>query len=132
VGMATTPGGRGYWLAGADGGIFTFGDAPFAGSAGGLRLAGPVVSVAASPRGLGYWLVGADGGIFSYGDAGFAGSLGGLRLAAPIVALAPRPVVEPAAVSIFFYPWYAPPSLRTGHRHWAQNGPAPPSAIRAI
>ena len=93
--MAPPPAGGGYWLAAADGGIFSFGDAPFAGSAGGLRLAGPVVSMAATPRGLGYWLVGSDGGIFSFGDAGFAGSLGGLRLAAPIVALAPRPAVTP-------------------------------------
>src|SRR5581483_5534390 len=131
VGMAATPGGRGYWLAAADGGIFSFGDAPFAGSAGGLRLAGPVVSVAAAPRGLGYWLVGADGGVFSYGDAAFSGSLGGLRLAAPIVALAPRPVVEPAEVSIFFYPWYSVPGVdpRAGWRHWEQNGHAPPADI---
>jgi hypothetical protein len=131
VGMATTPGGRGYWLAGSDGGIFSYGDAPFAGSAGGQPLAGPVVSVAATPRGLGYWLVGSDGGIFSYGDAGFAGSLGGLRLAAPIVALAPRPVVTPAEVSIFFYPWYATPGLRTGYRHWEQNGHTPAGDIGA-
>jgi hypothetical protein len=133
VGMATTPGGRGYWLSASDGGIFAFGDAPFAGSAGGQRLAGPVVSVAATPRGLGYWLVGSDGGIFSYGDAGFAGSLGAVRLAAPIVALAPRPVVAPAEVSIFFYPWYATPATapRTAYRHWEQNGHTPPNDIGA-
>ncbi len=34
--MAATPDGRGYWLVASDGGIFTFGDAPFYGSAGGL------------------------------------------------------------------------------------------------
>jgi hypothetical protein len=133
VGMATTPGGRGYWLAGADGGLFAFGDAPFAGSAGAERLAGPVVSIAATPRGLGYWLVGSDGGIFSFGAAGFAGSLARLRLAAPIVALAPRPVVAPAEVSIFFYPWYATPATapRTAYRHWEQNGHTPAEDIGA-
>jgi hypothetical protein len=133
VGWATTPGGRGYWLAAADGGIFNFGDAPFAGSAGGLRLGGPVVSVAAAPRGLGYWLVGAVGGIFSYGEAGYAGSLGGLRLVAPIVTLAPRPVITPAEVSIFFYPWYSKPGVdvRAGWRHWEQNGHTPPADIGA-
>jgi hypothetical protein len=30
--MAATPDGRGYWLVASDGGIFTFGDAPFFGS----------------------------------------------------------------------------------------------------
>src|SRR5438067_224339 len=133
VTLAASPTGKGYWLVASDGGVFAFGDAPFAGSAGGLRLSGPVVSVAAAPRGLGYWLVGADGGIFSYGDAGFGGSLGGIRLAAPIVGLAPRPLVEPAEVSIFFYPWYATPATapRTGYRHWEQNGHSPPDDIGA-
>ena len=86
----------------------------------------------------------------SYGEAGFAGSLargmggvpptgaagaanGKLRLAAPIVALAPRPVIVPAEVSIFFYPWYATPATapRTGYRHWEQNGHTPPYDIGA-
>jgi hypothetical protein len=135
VGMAATPGGRGYWLAAADGGVFTFGDAPFAGSAGGAHLAGPVVAVAGTPRGLGYWLVGSDGGVFSFGDARFAGSLGGLHLAAPIVGVAPRPVIEPAEVSIFFYPWYSIPGVgaradwQPDYRHWTQNGHAPPDDI---
>ncbi|HVW35024.1 MAG TPA: hypothetical protein VHL53_21000 [Acidimicrobiia bacterium] len=133
VGIAPTPGGRGYWLAAADGGVFTFGDAPFAGSAGGLPLAQPVVAVAAAPRGLGYWLVGGDGGVFSYGAAPFAGSLGGLKLVAPIVTLAPRPVIERAETSIFYYPWYSVPGvdLRAGWRHWEQNGHTPPSDIGA-
>jgi|GEM_PF-5167151 len=130
VGMAATPGGRGYWLAAADGEIFPFGDAPAAGSAAGLHLAGPVVAVAATPRGLGYWLAGSDGGIFSFGDAGFGGSLGGMRLAAPVVSLAARPFVEPAEVSIFFYPWYSVPGVdaRAGWRHWDQNKTTTPNS----
>jgi hypothetical protein len=32
VGMAATPDGKGYWLVASDGGIFTFGDAPYLGS----------------------------------------------------------------------------------------------------
>jgi hypothetical protein len=31
--MAATPTGKGYWFVAADGGVFTFGDAPFYGSA---------------------------------------------------------------------------------------------------
>ena len=34
VGMAATPSGHGYWLVASDGGIFSFGDAPFYGSTG--------------------------------------------------------------------------------------------------
>jgi N-acetylmuramoyl-L-alanine amidase len=55
--MAPTPDGKGYWLVAADGGIFTFGDAPFYGSEGGRQLAAPVVGMAATPTGNGYWLV---------------------------------------------------------------------------
>ena len=46
VGMAATPDGEGYWLVASDGGIFTFGDAGFYGSAGSLRLNEPIVGMA--------------------------------------------------------------------------------------
>ena len=46
VGIASTPDGAGYWLQGSDGGIFTFGDAPFLGSMGGLPLNAPMVGIA--------------------------------------------------------------------------------------
>ncbi|MHB8221091.1 MAG: hypothetical protein ACYDHU_12340, partial [Acidimicrobiales bacterium] len=48
VGIAPTPDGRGYWLVGADGGVFAFGDAGFAGSAAGDGT-NDVVGVVASP-----------------------------------------------------------------------------------
>jgi N-acetylmuramoyl-L-alanine amidase len=91
VGMATTLGAEGYWLVGADGGVFCFGDAGFWGSTGSLRLNAPVVGMAATPDGHGYWLVAADGGVFSFGDAGFWGSTGSLRLNAPVVGMAATP-----------------------------------------
>ncbi len=47
--MAATPDGHGYWLVAADGGVFAFGDAAFAGSAGGLHLNAPIVGMAAGP-----------------------------------------------------------------------------------
>jgi hypothetical protein len=75
--MAATPDGRGYWLVGSDGGILTYGDAGFFGSAGGLHLSAPVVGMAATQGGGGYWLLGADGGIFTYGDARFSGAAAG-------------------------------------------------------
>ncbi len=91
VGIAATPDGRGYWLVGADGGVFTFGDAAFEGSLGNLTLNAPIVGIASTPDGRGYWLVGADGGVFTFGDAAFEGSLGNLTLNAPIVGIASTP-----------------------------------------
>jgi hypothetical protein len=46
VGIAATPDGRGYWEVAADGGVFSFGDAPFLGSMGGTRLNAPIVGIA--------------------------------------------------------------------------------------
>ena len=70
---------HGYHLVGSDGGVFSYGDAPFAGSTGGHRLNQPVVGMTAAHSGTGYWMVAADGGIFNYGGAGFYGSMGGRR-----------------------------------------------------
>jgi hypothetical protein len=81
----------GYWLAGSDGGIFTFGNALFYGSTGGITLNAPIVGMAATPDGQGYWLVGSDGGIFTFGDAGFYGSTGSITLNKPIVGMATTP-----------------------------------------
>ncbi len=61
----------------ADGGVFTFGDAPFLGSMGGHVLNDPVVGMAPSPHDGGYLLVATDGGIFGFGRTSFFGSLGG-------------------------------------------------------
>ena len=82
---------QGYWLAASDGGIFSYGNAQFYGSAGSLHLNAPVVGMAATHDAAGYWLVASDGGIFSYGDAGFFGSTGGLVLNKPVVGMAPTP-----------------------------------------
>ena len=73
VGMAATPTGKGYWLCAADGGIFAFGDAAFAGSMGSQHLARPMVGLAGDGATGGYWTVAADGGIFAF-DAPFLGS----------------------------------------------------------
>jgi hypothetical protein len=91
VGMAATPSGRGYWLLGRDGGVFSFGDARFFGSTGGMRLNQPVNGMAVTPSGQGYWLVASDGGVFAFGDARFWGSTGATRLNQPIGAMAVTP-----------------------------------------
>jgi hypothetical protein len=90
VGMATTADGRGYWLAGADGGVFAF-HAPFYGSIGRRSLLQAVAGITAAPNGRGYWLVARDGGVFGFGNARYYGSLGRTRLRAPIRSLAAAP-----------------------------------------
>ena len=89
--MAATHDGGGYWLVASDGGIFSYGDAHFHGSAGSLPLNAPIVGMAATPDGGGYWLVARDGGVFTYGNAVFAGSAGGLVLDAPVTGMASTP-----------------------------------------
>jgi hypothetical protein len=85
------PPSQGYWMAGADGSVYGFGNAAVLGSMAGHPLARPVVGMAPTPDHKGYWLVASDGGIFSFGDAAFYGSTGGMALDAPIVGMAPTP-----------------------------------------
>lgn len=92
VDIAATRSGRGYWAVAADGGVFAFGDARFAGSVADRSLAAPIVGIAAAPHGNGYWLVGSDGGVFAFGDAAFHGAMGNPgAMIAPIVAIASTP-----------------------------------------
>ncbi len=101
VGIAATADGKGYWLVASDGGVFTFGDAGFFGSASqlnpatppggtnGITLNKPVVGIAATADGKGYWLVASDGGVFTFGDAGFYGSLPGEAVYSTATGIAP-------------------------------------------
>jgi hypothetical protein len=91
VGIASTKSGNGYWMVGADGGIYSFGDAPYLGSLGSVALNSPIVAIEPSVTGNGYWLVAADGGIFAYGDAAFYGSLANVHLVGPIVSMERTP-----------------------------------------
>jgi len=84
---------QGFWLLGADGGVFSFGTAPFYGSIGGIPLNKRIVSMAARPDGGGYWFVASDGGIFAY-KAPFWGSTGSTVLNKPIVGMAATPSGE--------------------------------------
>ena len=91
AGVAATADGLGYWVVAADGGIFSYGNAAFEGSTGGIHLNAPIVGMAATPTGRGYWLVAYDGGVFAFGDAPFEGSMGGRQLNQPIVGMAATP-----------------------------------------
>jgi hypothetical protein len=77
----------GYWLAAADGGIFSYGAAGFHGSMGGKILNQPIVGISALSDDEGYRLVARDGGVFCFG-ASYHGSMGGRHLNAPIVGIA--------------------------------------------
>jgi hypothetical protein len=78
--------GMGYWLVAADGGIFSFGDAPFRGSMGATPLNQPITGMVRFRNG--YLMVGADGGIFNFSDSPFLGSLGANPPVRPIVSVA--------------------------------------------
>ena len=81
----------GYRTVASDGGIFTFGGAPFYGSTGAIHLNRPIVGMA-DANGGGYYLVASDGGIFNFGPgAAFYGSTGAQALNAPIVGMAVDP-----------------------------------------
>jgi SpoIID/LytB domain protein len=81
----------GYWINASDGGVFSFGNAQFYGSTGGMRLNQPVVGMASTHDAGGYWEVASDGGVFSFGDASFHGSTGSIRLNKPMVGMAVTP-----------------------------------------
>src|SRR5437763_937247 len=81
----------GYWMVASDGGIFSFGDAAFHGSTGGLVLRKPVAGMTVTPSGHGYWLVTSDGGVLAYGDARYFGAATGKTDAHPAVGLTASP-----------------------------------------
>jgi hypothetical protein len=49
VGIAANPDGSGYWLVAFDGGVFSFGGAPYEGSMGGSPIDAAIVGIAAPP-----------------------------------------------------------------------------------
>jgi hypothetical protein len=77
----------GYWLAGADGGVFALGGTPFFGSATTGQLTGPVIGIASLPNNAGYWLVTSNGGVFPFGAAVNYGTEAKHKLHAPIVGI---------------------------------------------
>jgi hypothetical protein len=87
AGVAASANGKGFWAFAADGGVFTFGDTAFHGSATRKHLRAPIVGMDSSASGRGYWLVARDGGVFAFGDARYHGSVAHSQLTSPIVAI---------------------------------------------
>src|SRR5262249_30263917 len=90
VAMSRTVSGKGYWLVGADGGVFTFGDARFHGS-GGSKFFGVVIDLAPGANGRGYWLPNSVGPAFQLGEGAVyrGGFRRNIELATGIAATAP-------------------------------------------
>ena len=62
--------GGGYFMVAADGGVFAFGDATFAGSCPGIGTCpGSAVAVLPDATGTGYWLVTSVGAVYAFGTA---------------------------------------------------------------
>ncbi len=66
-GEGSNPDAAGYWLIGADGAVYGFGNAPYLGGPHGLTS--PVVSLATTPTGQGYYVFSKNGYVNAYGDA---------------------------------------------------------------
>ena len=86
-----TNAGGGYWVLGADGGVFAFGRAHFYGRpaapAGNTRFVG----LAATRTGRGYWVVDSRGSVRGFGDAKLFGPRAGTRFRTRIVGMTATP-----------------------------------------
>jgi N-acetylmuramoyl-L-alanine amidase-like protein len=89
VAITAHPDGRGYWLLGADGGVFAV-DTTFFGSVADRRPQPSAVQLRATPTGEGYYVAGADGAVFVFGDADQRRELPGDANANGVVDLALR------------------------------------------
>ena len=77
VGMVPSSDDGGYFMVAADGGVFAFGDARYAGSCPGIGgCAGSAVAVMPDNSGNGYWVVTSAGNIYAFGDAPYLGAPG--------------------------------------------------------
>jgi peptidase A4-like protein/IPT/TIG domain-containing protein len=77
VGMVPSADGHGYFMVAADGGVFAFGDATFAGSCPGIGgCSGAAVAVMPDASGGGYWLVTQTGNVYTFGNALYEGAPG--------------------------------------------------------
>jgi hypothetical protein len=71
---------RGYWEIASDGGVFSFGDAPFYGSTASGGNDSPIVGMAPTYGNGGYWEVEQSGGLHDLGDATGLGSSPGFAV----------------------------------------------------
>jgi cell wall-associated NlpC family hydrolase len=106
--MASTPDGHGYWMVAADGGVFSFGDAAFYGSAAGTT-GEPIERLVPTGDGRGYWILAQSGTAEPFGDA--AGR------SVPAQALMFKPVTAGDRAVLFAFQQLGKPYI------WGGNGP---------
>ena len=104
VAIGASPDGKGYWLLGRDGGVFSFG-VPFHGSVADRQPYAKAVDLRPTDSGAGYYVAGTDGAVFAFGDADRRRE---------------RPAGGDSIVDVAF--------RSTGARPAAAAAPAPPSA----
>ena len=84
--FGTASAGSGYWMLATDGRVYSFGGAPFLGSARRSLGTGQAVDLEPNPANDGYWIVDSAGGVYSYGNATYHGGVnGGMLLAGETV-----------------------------------------------
>jgi hypothetical protein len=90
VGIVPSTDGGGYFMVGADGGVFAFGNARFEGSCPAIGgCMGTAVAVMPDATGNGYWIVTSIGAVYSFGDARYYGAPGNLGV--PVTSAAATP-----------------------------------------
>jgi hypothetical protein len=80
----------GYYLARANGEVWSYGDAVHYGNTA-PDIPAPIIDIATTPNGEGYWLAGTDGSVYAGGNAAWKGWLRGRGLNRPIVGMSPTP-----------------------------------------
>jgi len=87
------PARSGYWMLGARGEVYAFGDALPLGSAGPLPASVTSVDVEPTPSGAGYWVLNSDGTVAAFGDAVRLGDVapGRLRTGEKVASLSATP-----------------------------------------
>jgi uncharacterized delta-60 repeat protein len=123
----------GYWMVGADGTVYRFGDAAWYGNA--AVGSAEAVDIEPSPSGAGYWVVDDSGRVFPFGDASRFGNLDAslLRAGEKVTSLSAR---EPGAGYLVFTSKgrvfaFAPEQKNElpGVGHLALNGPVLDSVV---
>jgi hypothetical protein len=72
--MQRTASGKGYWMLGADGAVYPFGDAKSYGNVKGCTNYKAAARLLVTPSGDGYWIATVEGTVIPFGDARRLGS----------------------------------------------------------